>query len=248
MKRAFALAAAAGLAVPAIAQQPSFTSDASVSMRLRWIEVNGNSNGILESGETAEIAMDVGFTNQFAIATFSPPIGTFTSGTILGLGTGFIDIDGTGGTQGTFTLRQNNTQTNNGTTGLGVRSGWRVGSGPGSVNASGTGITQVQFGQFPASPELAVTMNPVNRMLAFRWTPASYAARSVTFSIAPVSGNALTSVYLDLDHSVGASVYISPSNWVLPPLEIPIAPAPASAGALALAALARRAKRKEEPP
>ena len=246
--RPLILAAAAGLAVPAVAQQPSFTSDSSVSMRLRWIDINGNSNGILEPGETAEIAMDVGFTNQFSVGTFSPPIGIFTSGTILGLGTGFINIDGMGGTQGAFLLGNNpGPPNNNGTTGLGVRSGWFLhASDAGSINASGTGITQIQFGQFPASPELAVTRNPINRMYAFRWTPSSYAARSITFAIAAASGNTLASVYFDLDHSVGASAYVVPANWILPPIEIPIAPAPAACAVLLIALLHRR--RREAPP
>ena len=245
MNPALAIAAAAGLAVPAVAQQPSFTADSSVSMRLRWIDIDGNSNGILEPGETAEIAMDVAFTNQLGVGTFAPPIGTFTGGTILGYGSGFIDINGAGGTQGTFRMGNNPTpQTNNGTTGIGVRSGWRVGdaAGPGSVNASGTGILQVQFGQFPWSPELTNTMNPINRMYAFRWTPASYDQRGVSFTPSGVgfAGDRIAAVYFDLDHSVVAGVYVAPPNLSFIGIEIPIAPAPASAAAIALAALARR--------
>jgi hypothetical protein len=132
--------------------------------------------------------------------------------------------------------------TNNGTTGYGVRSGWRIPlfGHNGTINATGTGLTGISFGQSPGTPELTVTANPINRMYAFLWTPSSYAARSVTFFIAPVFVGQLASLYLALDQQTGVYVPVVPSNWLLPPVSIPIAPAPTVAAVFALLPLARR--------
>ena len=234
---ALAVASAAGLAAPALAQTPSFTSDTTISMPLSWSEVNGNNNGILEPGESAEIRMDLSFTNQFGLAHFAPPIGTFSSGTILALGSGYIDINGAGGTEGAFTLVG---PVNNGTSGYGVRVGFRiVGSAShGSVNGAGTGITEIQFGQFPV--EKPWTLNPIQRLYAFLWTPSSYAARSVTFGVSGHAPPAVASVMLDLDGSVGAYAYATQDHLSLGSVTIPIAPAPPAAAAFAFLALARR--------
>src|SRR5438105_7488387 len=97
-----------GLAAAAHAQ--SFTNDSTVTMSLRWLEANTsgnplpNPNGVLEPGEHAFIALDVSFSNQFQTASFAPAIAGFTTGTILGLGGGSVDIVGTGGTHGVFNI------------------------------------------------------------------------------------------------------------------------------------------------
>jgi hypothetical protein len=204
--------------------------------------VGGNNNGILEPGESAEIRLSVSFTNQFGVAHFAPPIGTFTSGTIVGLGSAFLDVVGSGATAGAFVLGNNPPpQTNNGTTGYGVRSGWRMLGNPsaGSVNATGTGVEQIVFGQFFSQypPE---TANPINRMYALLWTPASYSSRVVTFAVAGHMPAYTGSIGLDLDGSVQTAVYVTLDHIVLGSIDIPIAPAPPAAGAMALALLARR--------
>src|SRR5437867_2825158 len=108
------LSAVCGLAAAAHAQ--SFTADSTFSMPMRWIEANTsgiplpNPNGVLEPGEHALITFHVEISNQFHTAAFSPAIGTFTSGTILGMGGGWIDIVGSGGTHGSFNI--NNPPTN----------------------------------------------------------------------------------------------------------------------------------------
>jgi hypothetical protein len=243
--RATVLAASAGWASSAVAQTPSFTQDTVVSLPLFWSEVNGNGNRVLEPGESAAVVLNIAFSNQFGAVAFAPPIGTFSSGTILGFGSGFIDIEGAGGTQGTCQNGSNpGPTTNNGTTGYGVRLGWRrAGDGNGFIDAAAGRIREIIFLQAPPEPAGANTTNPIDRMYAFLWTPASYAPRGISFSIAPVSGSTLASVYLDLDHSVGASVYIVPANWDLTPVEIPIVPAPAGAGLLALGLIMGRPRR-----
>src|SRR5262249_46836588 len=52
-------------------------------------------SGVLEPGERALLRLGASFTNQFALATVSPPIGTFTSGTPRGFGSGLLDLIGT---------------------------------------------------------------------------------------------------------------------------------------------------------
>jgi hypothetical protein len=248
MTRSSVLLAIAGLpvlATSALAQTPSFTSDSTISMPLSWSEVNGNSNGVLEPGESAAIVLDVSFTNQFSMARFSPPIGTFTSGTILGFGAGVLDVAGAGGTEGAFVLGNNPLpQTNNGTAGYGVRNWWRIvgSASAGSVNGTGTGITYVQFGQFPQLPDLYQTTNPIPRMYAFLWTPTSYAVRTVTFALVGHEPPMTGAVLLGFD-SFLVSVFVDPAHLSLGSVSIPIAPAPPAAAAIALGLVPRRRRR-----
>ena len=48
----------------------------------------------MQFAETALLTMNVSFTNQNTVATFTPGIGTFGSGTIRGFGSGFFDVIG----------------------------------------------------------------------------------------------------------------------------------------------------------
>jgi uncharacterized protein (TIGR03382 family) len=247
--RTITLLAAAGLSAAAHAQ--SFTSDATITMTMLWREADlqgnplPNPDGILEPGEHALILIDsVSFTNQFGTANFSPPIGTFTSGTILGFGTGFVDINGSGGAAGTFNIsapQANNT----GTSGFGVRGAWRVGFPV--VNPASDGITYIQFGQFPAEPAVARSDNPITNMFRMLWTPNSLAPRTVRFDCAGAgaAGTHIASVYLDFDHTMGESVYVAPANLTLGSVSIPIAPAPPTLALAAAALLIRRRRRKD---
>jgi hypothetical protein len=242
------LLAAVALSTPAAAQ--SFTSDATVTMTMSWREADllgnplPNPDGILEPGEHALILIDsVSFTNQGGTANFSPPIGTFTSGTVLGFGSGFLDIHGSGGTVGTFNTSAplaNST----GTSGFGVRGNYRV-EGP-SVNPAMDGIINLQFGQFPANPGGARSENPITNMFRMLWTPTSFAPRTIRFEAAGavVAGDTFAAVYLDFDHTVGASVYVVPANITLGSVAIPIAPAPPT---LALAAAAATLASRRRP-
>jgi hypothetical protein len=239
--------AIAGLACSgaASAQTPSFTSSCDLTIAPSWSELGGNSNGILEPGESAVITIAVSVTNQLGIATFSPPQGTYTSGTILGHGSGFFDLNGTGGTQGVYNLSD---PPNTGPSGYGMLQGWRI-VGPasnGSVNATGTGITQIQYGQFPSSSAAVNTANPVATMYRCLWTPASYTSRTITFQVSPIGTNA-GAVWIQLDTTSIVGVYVRLERTFLRGVNIPIAPAPASFAALLLAPLPRR-RRREAPP
>jgi hypothetical protein len=232
------LAAAYGLAAHASAQ--SFTTDSSITMTMSWREATStggtipNPDGILEPGEHAMILIDsVSFTNQGGLAQFSPQIGTFTPGTVLGFSLGFLDINGSGGTVGAFNT-SSPLANSTGTSGFGVRGNYRV-EGP-TVNPASDGIINLQFGQFAANPSGINTENPITNMFRMLWTPTSFAPRTIRFDLAGavVAGNSVAAVYLDLDHTVGTSVYVVPANLTLGSVSIPIAPAPPT---LALAAL-----------
>jgi hypothetical protein len=241
-----ALTAVAGIAAGASAQ--AITTGSNVTYALSWSEVNGNGNNNLEPGESALLVMNTSFTNQGQLASFSPPIGPFTSGTILGFGSGFLDLRGTGGTAGAFNYSSppNNSA---GTSGFGVRGGWRIAGNAshGTPNGAGDGMINIQPGQFP-NPDLPNSTNPINGMYRLLWTPSSYTERIVTFSLARAAVASATgaSVYLDLDGSVGSSVYVAESNISYGSVNIPIGiPAPASLAMLGLGGLVAAGRRRQ---
>jgi hypothetical protein len=244
------LTLAAGVSAPAAAQ--SFTTDSSITMTMSWREATStggtipNPDGILEPGEHALILIDsVSFTNQGGTANFSPPIGTFTSGTIIGFGSGgMFDLNGSGGTVGAFicsTPAANST----GTSGFGVRGDWRTTGNQGPF-ATPDGLYSIIFGQYPGNPGGVNAANPIPRMLRILWTPASFEPRTARFDLAPnvISQTNPASVYLDFNGIAGASVYVTPANLTLGSVSIPIAPAPPTlALAAAAATLASRRRR-----
>jgi hypothetical protein len=253
-----ALTAVAGLAAGALGQNPSFTSDTDITVHLTWREANSSggtvpSNGILEPGEFALIQIDsVSFTNFGSTANFSPSIGTWTSGLITGFASGFLDINGVGGTNGSF--NNSSPQANAaGTTGFGVRSTWRL-NGNGTVNPASDGIINQQFGQFPANPGGANSTNPIVNMFRMLWQPSSFAGRTVTFNEAPaaISAGAVAGVYLDFDGgaggpgsgTVGASVFVTAQHLHLNGVNIPISPAPSSLALLGLGGLVAGRRRR----
>ena len=74
-----ALTAAAGLAGIANAQSQSVTSDSTISVSLSAVEApGGNGNGTIEQGESVLFTMNVSFTNQNTVGSFTPSIGTFS--------------------------------------------------------------------------------------------------------------------------------------------------------------------------
>jgi hypothetical protein len=238
------IACSAGLCASAAAQ--SFTTDSSITMTMSWREATStggtvpNPDGILEPGESALILIDsVSFTNQGGTANFSPPISTFTSGIVSAFGNGFVEIEGSGGTQGLF----NNSAplaNSQGTSGFGVRSPWRM-SGNGTVNA--TGIANLQFGFFTETPG---PTNPILNMFRLLWTPADYSPREAQFAInpAPLAGPAFAAVYLDFGNGLGANIYLPSSDVSLGSVSIPISPAPPT---LALAAAAATLASRRRP-
>jgi hypothetical protein len=241
MKRAtFGICASCLFAVPAAAQ--SYTSDASVAFSLRWMEHGGNSNGVLEPGEGALLFIDVSFTNQNGVAAFAPNIGTFGSGIVLGLGSGFVDLHGSGGAQGDWDVERSQ--------GYGVNRNWQIKPEFNGTSANGGAyLTNIPFGQFVATPQAIVTTNPIVAIWSGIWTPASYTARTVSFVMTgatAVSPMDIASVELELSATAVAAVLVASGNLSFGSVQIPIVPPPATTALLALTALAHRGRRIQE--
>jgi hypothetical protein len=240
--------AALGPTNPAVAQ--ASTNDSGVAMTLTWREADldgnpiPNPNGVLEPGEHALIVIDsVSFANQGGIAHFSPAIGTFTSGTVLGLGPCIVDINGSGGsTVGQFNI--NNPLANaSGTSGFGVRPSWRL-SGNGAVNGASNGIEILQFGQYVATPAQVDTESPVTNVFRMLWTPSDFTSRTIRFQIAgSIVEGPPCSIMVGLDATHATSVYVASTHVSLGAASIRIAPAPPTLLALSAAFFFRRSRR-----
>jgi hypothetical protein len=172
----------AGLATGAAAQ---VTGGGAVTYALSWRECNEtggtlpNADGLLSPGEHALLQLSVAFTGQNTVATFSPAIGTFASGTIRGYGMGFLDLHGSSQTEGMWNVDNS--------FGFGVDPAWDLIGFPGSGTpvAGGTQLLNIQMGQFPVS--IINTTNPVQDIWIGIWTPNSYAPRQVTFMVVPAA-------------------------------------------------------------
>jgi hypothetical protein len=223
----------------------SFTGDVDITIHLAWREATASggtvaTNGVLDPGEFAYIRIDsVSFTN------FTPPIGTFASGLMTGFGNALLDINGAGGTVGTFLNSATELP-------VGVRRDWRLNDDNGTINPASDGIINLPFGQFPASPGGANSTTPITNMFRMLWQPADFAARTVTFTEVPSSttGPNTAAIYLDLNGSsagsgtIGASVDVLLNHLHLNSITIPIAPAPPTFLAGAAAALLFRRHRQ----
>lgn len=253
-----ALAAVAGLAAGANAQLIS-TAGINATLSLSWSEdpaFTHNDNGILETGEHALITMNVSFTGQNTAANFNPPIGSFSSGTILGLASAYIDIrstsgDATGLYNGGITVPTSTSvgpnNNNTGTSGYGVRGGWRLGGNVANGTQATNGFQNVGPGQLPLDPPSANVTNPINGMERLGWAPASYALRTQTFTVAGALGtnNNVVGLYLDLDGgTTGGAAYVPTSAITFGSVNIPLAPAPASLALLGLGGLVAGRRRR----
>jgi hypothetical protein len=243
MTRRTALSAVLSLTAAAGARQAAYTTGSSVAYVIDFVEVGGNTNGILDPGESALLRLSVSFTNQNTTATYTPASPAPGSGTIRGLGSGFVDLIGTSGAggsaQGSWNMNYINPPQGP------VLAGWDlVGpSGWGTTTVGGDRVLNIQFGQFPPPPFNVNTTNPVNYIWQALWTPTSYAARSVTFGISPAAatqGLASTLLFQIGPNSI-ASVKC-PSTFGS--VTIPLVPAPASTLILAAPLLSRRRRPK----
>ncbi len=253
-----ALAALAGLASGASAQIIS-TAGISATMTLSWIEdPTGptNNNGVLDQGERALIIMNLSFTGQNSAASFAPPIGPFSGGTILAFGSAYVDIrstagDATGLYNGGVTVpASTSTGPNNGTTGTsgyGVRGGWRLGGNVANGTQAANGFQNIGPGQLLTDPTGANTTAPLNGLERLGWTPNSYTTRTQTFSVMPAAGtnNNVIGLYFDLDGgTTGGAAYLLTSAITFGSVNIPIAPAPASLALLGLGGLVAGRRRR----
>jgi len=162
-------AGSALLAIAGAAFGQASTTAASLAYSLAWQDT-GNHNGVLEPGESALLHISV---------TMTPPVNTaipFTggqggpTGTLLGIAYGFIDLTGTGGTEGSFNIDP--------LSGYGIDPTWDLLGPPGYGTPNGTGLINIQFGQFGDNTN---STNPIVNVWSALWTPAGYTGRTVTF-------------------------------------------------------------------
>jgi hypothetical protein len=231
------LAGFAYLSLAAAADGQSTTA-ATLAYSLAW-EDTGNHDSVLEPGESALLRVTT---------TMTPGVNTvipFTggqggpTGTLRGIASGFFDLQGQGGTQGTFNLDPS--------LGYGVDHTWDLVGPGGSGTPNGTGLINIQFGQFPPGSMEVITTNPIVNVWSTLWTPTSYTGRTVHFGTADSSfRNGYSWAIIrwgPLNGNIQAVISLSSFSTV----NIPIVPAPSGlvlmglGGALACARARRRA-------
>jgi hypothetical protein len=219
MKRIL-LAGTSILALASGATGQSFTSDSSITFALRWSEHNGNNNGVLDPGESALLSLDVSFTNQNGLASFTPPLGPFSAGIIRGLGSGYLDFHGSTPAQGSWNVDPQQ--------GYGVAPDWdTTQNGEGTPANGGQDLLRIAFAQFDPTPASIITTNPVIAVWRGLWTPSSYEPRSVTFASARsyAAGPSAGFIALRLSATEVANVAVDPANLMFGSVMIPVVPA-----------------------
>jgi hypothetical protein len=218
------LAGSALLALAGAACGQATTIAAALGYALSWQDT-GNHNGTLEPGESAVLHLTV---------TMAPPVNTVIpfsggqggpTGTLRGIASGFIDLTGAGGTQGTFGLDPN--------LGYGVDPTWDL-IGPGGYGTpNGTGLINIQFGQFQHFPN---TTNPIVNVWQALWTPSSYTSRTVTFGTADgtAAGTGYASAVIIKWGPLNGNLQNATCLSDFGTLNIPIVPAPPGLGLLGL--------------
>jgi hypothetical protein len=230
------LAGSAFLALAAAAANGQTTTAASVAFGLTWDD-NGNHNGVLEQGESAVLRLTV---------TMSPGVGTvipFTggqggpTGTLRGVAAGFFDLQGAGGTQGTFNLDPS--------LGYGVDPTWDLVGPSGYGTPDGMGLLNIGFGQFPPGSAEVITTNPIVNVWSTMWTPASYSGRAVTFRPAlATGGESGASAVVIRWGPLNGNIQFATSLSTFGVVNIPMVPAPAGVALLLCLGGAGSARRR----
>jgi hypothetical protein len=231
----------AGLASPASAQFIT-TPGITVNLSLTWQEDPAfphNDNGVLEPGEHALLLMSESFTGQETRVTISPPIGLYSFGDLKGFGGAGFDllsdsVDPSGYYNGGITNPPSTSVGPNsnasGTSGYGVRSGFRLGVNAANGQPGPNGFIGIEPGQFPSGePTNITTLNPITNLERLGWSPASYSPRTVNFSVRPNPqwGNQAVALYLFFDGvTTGGWAYVPLTSVAFGSVDIPIAPAP----------------------
>jgi hypothetical protein len=243
-------AACLALAITASASgQVVTTPGITANVSLSWQEDPAfahNDNGVLEPGEHALMLLSVSFTGQFSQVQFSPPLGAYSSGTIMGFSDALLDLKAPSGdatglynngiTSPSSTSTGPNADTS-GASGYGVRGGWRFGNASnGTPGPNGfINIQPIDLLSDPSDPSQIVTLNPITNLDRLGWAPNSYAPRTLTFGTGPAtvigSGNGVV-LYVTGDATHILSVFLPNSSVTFGQVQIPIAPGPSGAAAL----------------
>lgn len=211
--------------------------------------LNGNDNGILEPGEAARVWLAVSFTPSVgSTTTYNPPPPPGV-GIVAGLDSAEFDLIASANAGGSWVLSGPGF---NGVTGpnWGRRAGWVMGGAgdPGSPEGS---LYHAATGTFLLPGSTASPLNPVEEIWRGKWTPTSYAARTVSFmSQDPVVHGTLGYSYLAIqfgnEPGTGHPLYLPKrvETRFYTSITIPIVPTPGCAVLLApLAILASRRRR-----
>jgi hypothetical protein len=238
MKICAVLAGSALLALAGTAfGQGATTTEATVSYTLSWQDT-GNNNGVLEQGESAILHISASMSPAVnTVIGFSGGLGGPT-GTLRGIASGFLDLTGTGGTQGTFNLDP--------LAGYGTDPTWDLIGPAGYGTPNGTGLLNIQFGQFPTGSSSVNTTNPIENVWTGVWTPSDYSSRNVVFGTtdgtAAGSGNASAVIikWGALNGNIETATALSSFGSVT----IPVVPAPSSLALLGLGGLIAGRRRR----
>jgi len=191
--------------------------------------------------------MNCSFTGFNTVATFSPNIGTFTTGTIRGFGSAIVDLNGTANNGGNAAGSWLLDGTGGSTYTTGLQAPFDASGAPGNPNGAGDRLINIQPGQFPTSANGINTTNPALTWYGI-WTPSSYASRTVNFACAPGSvitpGSPFAALMLRLNGTLAGSVNVTVQNTSLGNVNIPVAPAPSSLALLGLGALVAGRRRR----
>ena len=249
----------AGAVASAAAGQIITTPGITASLDLTWQEDPAyahNGDGILEPREHALILMTLAFTGQNTLVQFSPPLSTYSSGTIVALAASFFDIrseapDAAGLYNNGITVPpSSSTGPNNnvaGTSGYGVRAGFRRGGNVANGTPAPDGFVNISAGAAFNEPP-PITTNPVVNADRLGWEPTSYAPRTVSFSVQPSAnaGTQAVGLYLDLDGGTNlTTAYLPTASITYGSVNIPIAPGPAPLSLLIAAAAFGRRRQKD---
>jgi hypothetical protein len=239
--KAAVLVLVVGLASASADAQVITTPGITASLDLTWQEDPAfphNDNGVLEPGEHALILMSESFAGQGSIVTMNPPLGPYTSGELVGFYSAWIHIraisgdaaglynNGLTNPPSTSTGPNANTQ---GTSGYGVRSGWRLGQNVANGQPAPDGFVNIGAAQGYNDPLTISTTNPVSNLVRLSWAPASYAPRAVVYSVQsaarPLENPLSLFVWTD-GGTAGGPAELPLASVSFGRVSIPVAPAP----------------------